>query len=68
MSIVLEPIGTIYTPFKTREGMPIQSIGAKGVKGRIELNEEFVPGLADLDGFSHIILVYFFINLRDMNY
>jgi len=40
--------------------MPIQSIGAKGVKGRIELNEEFVPGLADLDGFSHIILVYFF--------
>ncbi|MGB4655463.1 MAG: tRNA (N6-threonylcarbamoyladenosine(37)-N6)-methyltransferase TrmO [Bacteroidales bacterium] len=60
MSIVLEPIGIIYTPFKTREGMPIQSIGAKGVKGRIELNEEFVPGLADLDGFSHIILIYYF--------
>ncbi len=60
MSIVLEPIGIIHTPFKTREGMPIQSIGAKGVKGRIELNEEFVPGLADLEGFSHIILVYYF--------
>jgi tRNA-Thr(GGU) m(6)t(6)A37 methyltransferase TsaA len=60
MSIVLEPIGTIYTPFKTRVGMPIQSIGAEGIKGRIELNEEFVPGLADLDGFSHIILIYYF--------
>ncbi len=40
--------------------MPIQSRLAKGAKGRIELKEEFVPGLLDLDGFSHIILVYYF--------
>ncbi len=60
MPVTLEPIGIIHTPFKTKEGMPIQSIGAKGIKGQIELNEEFVPGLADLDGFSHIILIYYF--------
>lgn len=60
MPIRLKPIGIIHTPFKTKEGMPIQSNGAKGIKGQIELNEEFVPGLADLDGFSHIILIYYF--------
>lgn len=60
MPIRLKPIGIIHTPFKTKEGMPIQSNGAKGIKGQIELNEEFVPGLADLDGFSHIILIYCF--------
>lgn len=60
MSITLEPIGVIYTPFKTKEGMPIQSSGAKGLKGQIKLKEEFVSGLTDLDGFSHIILIYIF--------
>ena len=60
MPITLEPIGIIHTPFKAREGMPIQPTGAKGIPGQIEVNEEFVPGLADLDGFSHIILIYHF--------
>jgi len=45
--------------------MPIQSRLAKGAKGRIELKEEFVPGLLDLDGFSHIILVYYFHESKD---
>jgi len=60
MSITLKPIGIIYTPFKTKSGMPIQASGALGIKGHIVLNEEFLPGLADLDGFSHIILIYYF--------
>ena len=60
MSIIIEPIGIIYTPFKTKEGMPIQSKGAKGIKGQIKLKDELVPGLTDLDGFSHVILIYNF--------
>ena len=40
--------------------MPIQPSGAKGVKGTIELLPEFVLGLQDVDGFSHLILLYFF--------
>ncbi|MDD5583357.1 MAG: tRNA (N6-threonylcarbamoyladenosine(37)-N6)-methyltransferase TrmO [Candidatus Marinimicrobia bacterium] len=60
MSITLEPIGIIYTPFKTKEGMPIQSNGAKGIKGQIRVKKEFIQGLIDLDGFSHIILIYYF--------
>lgn len=60
MSIVFEPIGIIFTPFHTNENMPIQTTGAKGIKGRIEVKKEFAAGLIDLNGFSHIILIYYF--------
>jgi tRNA-Thr(GGU) m(6)t(6)A37 methyltransferase TsaA len=42
------------------EGMPIQPLGAPSAVGRIELEPQFVPGLQDLDGFSHLILIYHF--------
>jgi len=58
--IELSPIGTIHTPFTELKGMPIQPAGAVGVKGTIELFEEYQAGLKDLDGFSHIILLYHF--------
>lgn len=58
--IKYKPIGTIYSPFKEPEGMPIQPISAQGVKGTIELKSEYRDGLKDLGGFSHIILIYHF--------
>ena len=60
MKIEYTPIGIIHTPFLKLEGMPIQPAGGAGIKGTIDLFEEFQPGLRDLDGFSHIILVYHF--------
>ena len=60
MTVKFASIGTIHTPFKTKEGMPIQSIGAEGIKGTIRLKKEYVKGLLDLDGFSHIFLIYHF--------
>ncbi|OFX19076.1 MAG: tRNA (N6-threonylcarbamoyladenosine(37)-N6)-methyltransferase TrmO [Bacteroidetes bacterium GWA2_31_9b] len=56
--ITYKPIGIIHTPFNNVEGMPIQPTGAKGVEGIIEIFPEFVDGLKDLDGLSHIILLY----------
>ena len=56
--VAYRPIGIIRTPFLDGEGMPIQATAAVGVPGRIELDAEFLEGLADLDGFSHLILVY----------
>ena len=56
--VAYRPIGIIRTPFLAAEGMPIQATAAVGVPGRIELDAEFLEGLADLDGFSHLILVY----------
>ena len=54
------PIGIIHTPFTKLDGMPIQPTGAAGVQGTIHIYKEFQAGLADLDGFSHIILLYHF--------
>jgi tRNA-Thr(GGU) m(6)t(6)A37 methyltransferase TsaA len=60
MSIAYRPIGTIYTPFEGIEQVPIQPTGAGGIRGTVEVLPEFVAGLKDLDGFSHIILLYHF--------
>jgi tRNA-Thr(GGU) m(6)t(6)A37 methyltransferase TsaA len=58
--ITVQPIGLIHTPFKQPEGMPIQPSGGKGIEGHIDLFPEFLEGLQDLDGFSHIHLLYYF--------
>lgn len=60
MSITYTPIGIIHSPYQDKADMPIQPTGATGVAGRVEILEEFKEGLADLDGFSHIILLYHF--------
>jgi tRNA (adenine37-N6)-methyltransferase len=59
-AIVFKPIGVIRSPFLVVEGMPIQPMGAQGVKGAIELNADLEPGLKDLNGFSHVTLIYCF--------
>jgi len=55
-----KPIGIIHSPFKIPQNVPIQSVASKGIKGKIELDHEYVEGLKDIDGFSHIILIYHF--------
>ena len=56
--ITFRPIGVIRTPYNETDGMPIQATAAVGVRGRIELDPELVEGLAGLDGFSHLTLLY----------
>jgi tRNA-Thr(GGU) m(6)t(6)A37 methyltransferase TsaA len=56
----LQPIGIIQTPFRVLSDMPIQPSGAVGVKGTVKVFDEYRSGLKDLDGFSHIILLYYF--------
>ena len=58
--IKLSPIGIIHTPYKEPKGIPIQGKFEKGVTGQAELFPEYRQGLKDIDGFSHIILIYFF--------
>lgn len=62
--IVFQPIGIIYTPFHDVKDMPIQPLAAEGVKGHIMIRPEYAMGLKDLDGFSHITLVYHFHKVK----
>jgi tRNA-Thr(GGU) m(6)t(6)A37 methyltransferase TsaA len=65
MQITYHPIGVAHTPFKKVEGMPIQPAGAAGVQGTIEILPEFSKGLHDLEGFSHLILLYHFHQVQE---
>ncbi|MGD8366764.1 MAG: tRNA (N6-threonylcarbamoyladenosine(37)-N6)-methyltransferase TrmO [Desulfobacterales bacterium] len=58
------PIGVIRSPFTKIDDMPIQPAGARGVEGTVELRPEYAEGLKDLDGFSHIYLLYHFHQSR----
>jgi tRNA (adenine37-N6)-methyltransferase len=59
-SISFTPIGFIRTPFDQPKGMPIQAAYAPDVEGTVELDVAYTSGLKDLDGFSHIMLLYHF--------
>lgn len=59
MQITLEPIGVIHTPFIYKEETPIQSARSTAL-GSVEVFPEFSDGLQDLEGFSHIYLLYYF--------
>jgi len=59
-TILFAPIGTIHSPFTELAGMPIQPAGAKGIKGTVVIETQFSEALADLNGFTHIILIYHF--------
>jgi tRNA-Thr(GGU) m(6)t(6)A37 methyltransferase TsaA len=67
MKIDYAPIGIIRSSFKETRGMPIQPAAAAGVQGMVEMFEEYRAGLKDLDGFSHIILLYHFHRSRGFN-
>ncbi len=57
----MNPIGTIHTPYKTKEDCPIQPLyTASDVLGRVEVLEQYAEGLKDIEAFSHIYLLYLF--------
>jgi tRNA-Thr(GGU) m(6)t(6)A37 methyltransferase TsaA len=56
---VMHPIGLIHSPFIDKVHTPIQAARSQAV-GRVEVYPEFVDGLQDLEGLSHIFLLYVF--------
>jgi len=59
-SFSLKPIGVIHTPFEEPKGTPIQPGRSDGARGTVDVYPEYAEGLNDLDGFSHITLLYYF--------
>ena len=57
-SITFEPIGVVHSPFKEPGEVPRQPLDPLKTRGTIELKTEYVEGLADLDGFSHIMVIF----------
>ena len=58
--IKLNPIGVVHSPFKEPSGVPKDSIDGMNYQGTVEIFSQYKDGLKDLDGFSHIIILFYF--------
>jgi len=52
-----EPIGVVHSPWTTVDDMPVQPSRAGDVEGTVDIFPPFVDALADVDGFSHLVLL-----------
>jgi tRNA-Thr(GGU) m(6)t(6)A37 methyltransferase TsaA len=55
-----KPIGIVHSPFITPKDVPKESEDLEAVKGSIEVTGDYEEGLNDIDGFSHIVLIFHF--------
>ena len=58
--VCYQPIGVIRSEHVAADKTPIQPVYAKNCKGKAEIFPEFAEGLRDLEGFSHLYLIYHF--------
>ena len=59
MEFIMKPIGVIHSPFTDKSETPIQASRSRAI-GQVEVYPEFANGLQDVEGFSHLILLYVF--------
>lgn len=56
----LQPIGYVRSPHRTTQDVP-KGLGAKhDTEGTLEILPELEPGLTDIDGFSHLYVLWAF--------
>ena len=58
MKFEIKQIGTIHSPYKTKEECPIQGKVKPEGKGSIEVFEEYMEALETIESFSHIMLFF----------
>jgi tRNA-Thr(GGU) m(6)t(6)A37 methyltransferase TsaA len=68
MKFEFKPVGFIRTQNREISGTPIQPRFAEEYTGKAEILHEYMAGLKDLEGFSHIILIYVFDRHRRDDY
>jgi tRNA-Thr(GGU) m(6)t(6)A37 methyltransferase TsaA len=60
MEYTIQQIGTIYSPYSTKEVCPVQGQAAPDGQGRVEVFPEYEEALETIETFSHIFLFYRF--------
>jgi tRNA-Thr(GGU) m(6)t(6)A37 methyltransferase TsaA len=58
--ITLDPIGTIRSPYTETMQIPKGAGAAHHAEGVLELRPELEPGLDDIEGFSHLFVIWLF--------
>nr|QNO54241.1 S-adenosyl-L-methionine-binding protein [Methanosarcinales archaeon ANME-1 ERB7] len=57
LKMELTQIGVIHTPYKTLSECPHQTCKSEQI-AEIEVYDDYVGGLKDVEGFSHILILY----------
>lgn len=64
MEFKFKPIGVVHSPFKKKEDIDSEKFADSGgfdpAQGELEIFQEFEKGLKDIDGFSHLIVLFVF--------
>lgn len=60
VSHTFEPIGYVRSPFTDTAQIPKGLGAAHRAEGILEIEARFEPGLADIEGFSHLYVVWVF--------
>ena len=63
--LTLEPIGIIHSEHHDPRQTPIQPVCAEGSPGRLEVFPQYAEGLDDIEGFSHLHLIYWLHRAAD---
>ena len=63
----MEPIGIILSPYEKKEDIPIQGVFKPHGVGTIEVFKEYEKGLQDVEGFSHLVILYYFHKSKDFS-
>jgi tRNA-Thr(GGU) m(6)t(6)A37 methyltransferase TsaA len=56
----IKAIGVIHTPYSESAETPIQGAFEPDAEGTVEVFDEYAEGLANVEGFSHLTLIYKF--------
>jgi tRNA-Thr(GGU) m(6)t(6)A37 methyltransferase TsaA len=59
----IKSIGIIHSPFKNKEEAPTQNYKSRAT-GKVEVYKRYEKGLKDIEGFSHLIVIYKFHKSR----
>jgi tRNA (adenine37-N6)-methyltransferase len=60
----MRPIGYVRSAWTDTKDIP-KGLGAKHeAEGELEILEEFAPGLADIEGFSHLYVIWVFDRIK----
>ena len=64
MVIILKSIGRVHSPFKNKQDIDptkfATSSGFDQIEGELEIEKKFSEGLTDIEGFSHVIVLFGF--------
>jgi tRNA-Thr(GGU) m(6)t(6)A37 methyltransferase TsaA len=60
VNLILEPIGFVRSPYTDRTQIPKGPFAKHEAEGVLELRSDLEPGLQDIEGFSHLYVIWGF--------